>query len=446
MNILEQIVAKRRRTFKLYDFPKRTLPIVPFFSTKPFIIAEFKKASPTNKKISSRPHADLARDYYKAGVRNFSVLTEQNYFQGSLQDLYELKKQYPQCAFLRKDFLFCREDLAQAYLAGADAVLLIAEILSDKLLCELIREAHRLELQVLGEVYSLESLQRIITLPEQPDAIGINSRDLKTFKLRPDQPLRLRPYIPKNIPAVYESGVKDTYLMRLIGNAGFNAVLIGETAVGRPQLLRDFQKAFLHGVKQKANFFTKLYARQKKVFVKICGLTNKADVALAAKSGADVAGFVLLPESPRCVTAKLLRDVKDIKILKVAVVKNITLKVKLLLKSGLIDAVQTYAGDIYSLHGNAYRVTTDFQTRELPVTLYDAPKTKDMKKGKQITAKAYPLIYGQWLAGGLDPQNVRKLLKQIEPGLIDVSSGVESSVEKKDKQKLKEFLQEVRRA
>ncbi|GBR72849.1 indole-3-glycerol phosphate synthase [Candidatus Termititenax aidoneus] len=450
MNILEKIVAARRRAFRLYTFPPRNVPVVPFFGQKPFIITEFKRASPTQKKISVCSHAELARDYYAAGVRNFSVLTEQNYFRGSLQDLYELKQKYPHCAFLRKDFLFCRADIAQAYQAGADAVLLIAEILSDKLLQELIDEAHKYKLQVLGEAYSLRSLQKILRLKNPPDAIGINSRDLKTFRIQPDQPLRLKSYIPKNIPVVYESGVDSDYLLEIIGNAGFRAALIGEAAVKadrRAQTIRNFVSAVRRGARQKPNFFTKLYAIKKNVYVKICGLTNKADVELAARVGADIAGFVFVPESPRRADEKLLRAVKNIKILKVAVVKKITPEIKKLLRAGLLDAAQIYnEADIYDLAGNAYLTTTNLRRRVLPVTLYDAPKTKSMRAGRQIPTQGHKHIYGQWLAGGLTPQNIRGLIRKIRPGLVDASSGLEKSIGQKDARKIKLFLREVARA
>ncbi|GBR75615.1 indole-3-glycerol phosphate synthase [Candidatus Termititenax persephonae] len=450
MNILDQIVAARRRTFQSYAFPPRSVPLVPFFRPKPFLITEFKRSSPTQKKISTCSHAELAQDYYAAGIRNFSVLTEQNFFDGTLRDLYELKQKYPHCAFLRKDFLSCRADITQAYQAGADAVLLIAEILSDQLLQELINAAHKYKLQVLGEAYSLPSLQRMLRLKNPPDAIGINSRDLKTFRIQPDQPLRLKPYIPQNIPVVYESGVDNDYLLEIIGNAGFRAALIGEAAVkaaNRKQTVKNFAHALRRGAEQKPNFFTKLYAQPKNIYVKMCGLTSPADVELAAKSGADVAGFVFVPGSPRRAAAKLLRAVKPVRILKAAVVKKVTPQIKKLLRLGLIDAVQTYTeADIYALAGNAYFVAVDPRRRALPITLYDAPKTKSMRQGRPIPAREHQHIYGQWLAGGLTPQNVRGLIRKIRPGLVDVSSGIEKSIGQKDARKIKLFLQEVARA
>jgi phosphoribosylanthranilate isomerase len=293
-------------------------------------------------------------------------------------------------------------------------------------------------------------LQRILRLKNLPDAIGLNSRDLKTFRIQPDQPLRLKAHIPKNIPAVYESGVDSNYLLEIIGNAGFRAALIGEAAVRavkRAQTVRNFVSALRRGAKQKPNFFTKLYAAKKNTYVKICGLTSAADVRLAAKAGADIAGFVFVPESPRCADEKLLHEVKDVKILKAAVVKKVTPQIKKLLRAGLLDAAQTYnEADVCALAGQTYLITTDTRRRALPVTLYDAPKTRSMRRGQRISAREHQRIYGQWLAGGLTPQNVLGLIKKVQPGLVDVSSGVEKSVGQKDARKIKLFLKEVKRA
>jgi phosphoribosylanthranilate isomerase len=139
--------------------------------------------------------------------------------------------------------------------------------------------------------------------------------------------------------------------------------------------------------------------------------------------------------------------VKNVRILKVAVVKEVTPQIKKLLRAGLLDAVQTYrTEDIYALVGRAYLIAVDPRRRTLPITLYDAPKTKSMRQGRRIPAHAHKYIYGQWLAGGLTPQNVRGLIRKIQPGLVDVSSGVEKSVGQKDARKIKLFLKEVARA
>ena len=105
MNILEKIVADRRKSLSadraIADtFPARTLPVVPFFQNKkPFIIAECKKASPAKGNLGAPNYKDLARDYYRGGVRHFSVLTERKYFKGSLRDLHELKTISALCFF-----------------------------------------------------------------------------------------------------------------------------------------------------------------------------------------------------------------------------------------------------------------------------------------------------------------------------------------------------------
>lgn len=459
MTLLTEIVAKRKRSLAVdrrmaQRFPERSLPIVPFFKDKQFLICEFKKASPTKGDFGVRDYAQLAKDYVKAGVTRFSVLTEREGFKGSLNDLYMLKKKYPKMGFLRKDFLFCEEDILHAYQAGADAVLLIAEILDDITLTKMIINAHRFGLQVLCEVHSLTALQRVLDLYVLPDAIGINARDLKTFKMQQDQPLRLRNYIPKGISVVYESGVAEPYLMSLIGNSHFTAALIGEAVVKsdkRVELIKDFKQAFGRGAKQQPNFFTKLYRHKKSRYIKVCGLTRKRDVLAAVKAGADVAGFIFSDRSPRCTTEKLLQAVKSIPILKVAVVQDpdrkFIAKLNYWLKTGLIDAVQFHGQEakalVYSFQGNAYKATTDHEIQYLPVTLYDAEKTATMHKGQRINRRVYKHISGQWLAGGLTPQNVSAMIKSISPGLVDVNSGIEVKPGVKDIIKLKQFMKEV---
>ncbi|MDR2431720.1 MAG: hypothetical protein LBD99_05660 [Candidatus Margulisbacteria bacterium] len=456
MNILDKIVSDRRKSLArdralAAGFPKRTIPVTPFFNgPRTFIIAEFKRASPAEGRLGGCSYDQLARDYRRGGVRRFSVLTEHKYFQGSLADLYRLKQKYPRWGFLRKDFLFCTEDIAHAYRAGADAVLLIAEILSGGLLQALIAEAHKYKLQVLCEAHSLQALQKILKLKNLPDAIGLNSRDLQTFQIQPDWPLRLKAYLPPNVPVVYESGVNTGYLLKIIGNAGFRAALIGTAAVraaGRARTIRNFINALRRGAGQPPNFFTRLYAAKKNIYVKICGLTNKADVKLAARAGADAAGFIFVPDSPRFTSAELLRAVKNIKILKIAVVKKVTPEIKKLLRAGLLDAVQTYnEADIYALAGSAYLAAADLRRRALPVTLYDAPKTSALVKGRRIPARKHRLIRGQWLAGGLTPRNIRRMIRSMRPSLVDVSSGVEKRPGVKDRQKMLDFVQEVARA
>lgn len=185
----------------------------------------------------------------------------------------------------------------------------------------------------------------------------------------------------------------------------------------------------------------------------MCGLTRKQDVLAAYKAGADVAGFIFVSSSPRCTTEKFLKEVRKIPILKVAVVKDpdkrFIRKLRAWLRAGLIDGVQFHGREsadlVYSFYGSAYKATIDTELKVLPITLYDSLKTVSMRKGRALPSKVYKNIYGQWLAGGLTPQNVRAMIKAIDPGLLDVNSGIEFAPGLKDRHKLKQFMKEVQR-
>ncbi len=465
MDLLAKIV-KRRQLYQQHELAEaknylpavRKVPLVPFFKPgKPFLIAEFKKASPSRGdfKLQEQPRQILA-DYLKSGVSNFSVLTERNYFKGSLTDLYFLKQHFPKAAFLRKDFLLSGNDIKISWQAGADAVLLIAEILSPAVLTELIKTAKKYKLQTLCEVHSLPELQKVLSLKIKPTAIGINARDLKTFKIDPSIPFQLKPYIPKDIFTVYESGIKDDYLVQLIGNSGFTAALIGESVVkpkNRQTVIKQFQQALKKGATQKPNYFTKLYNLKKQPLVKICGITNKLDAVLAKQNGADVLGFILA-ESKRKTDLNLIASLKKLDILKVAVVqdpgqKEIT-ELKKLIKSGVIDGVQLHGQEtpetVKQFEGNAYKVITPPAGIEgyLPNVLFDSAKDISKDKGQALPENVLSQLKGGWVAGGHDPDNIGSLIRNIQPQLVDVCSGVESTPGIKDQKKLIKLFKEIK--
>lgn len=443
MNILEKIFNDRKKNItqekelsKKYFSAQRDVPLIPFFTDKPFLICEFKKASPSKGNFGlTDNYRTILKAYQKAGVKNFSVLTEQKHFNGNLLDLYELKKMAPHQAFLRKDFLYSVEDIEISYRAGADAILLIADYLSSALLEKLIVTAQKYKLQTLCEVHDKPVLTKVLKLKNQPTAIGINARDLKTFKVNTALPLKLKPYIPKNIKVVFESGVSEPYLARLIGNSGFNSILIGEAVVRskeRTSLITNIHSQFRIGSKEQPNFFTKLYSLKKDIFIKVCGITNKKDALLAKKHGADIIGLILA-ESPRKTDLKFIKSLKSLDILKVAVVKDQPVaQLKTLLQNKYIDGIQFHGREpkelVYSYNGNAYKVNDGY----LPVALIDS-KT-DITKQPQ----------NSWIAGKLAPQNIGAIVRKVRPELVDVCSGVESTPGKKDPVKLKKFINEVR--
>lgn len=191
------------------------------------IIAEIKKASPSLGVIREdfQP-AEIARLYQKGGAAAISVLTDEKYFQGKLSYIKDVK-QSVDLPVLRKDFIIDPYQIYEAQSAGADAILLIAALLSEDTIQRFLNLARELEMDCLVEVHTGAELQKV--LQTSADIIGINNRDLATFIVNLETTFQLKPMIPEGKIIVSESGIKSrTEILRLF-NKGINAVLIGET-------------------------------------------------------------------------------------------------------------------------------------------------------------------------------------------------------------------------
>jgi len=196
------------------------------------LIAEVKKASPSKGLLSpDYDPAALARSYAAAGAAAVSVLTEVDHFQGSLEHLRAVKDAVggEGLPVLRKDFLYDPYQLLEARANGADAALLIVAMLEKERLREMLAAAQSIWLQVLVEVHSEAELE--VALSTGAEIIGINHRDLKTFKVDTSLSLRLRPLIPEDRLIVAESGISSAADVAPLKQAGINAVLVGEAIV-----------------------------------------------------------------------------------------------------------------------------------------------------------------------------------------------------------------------
>jgi indole-3-glycerol phosphate synthase len=240
--ILDKIVATTRRDLEIRraqapesELRRRLADAPPprdFFAAlaKPGpirLIAEVKKTSPSAGII--RSHFDpiqIAKTYEAHGAACISVLTDEPYFQGSLEYLSQVRASVG-IPVLRKDFILDSYQLLEARAAGADAVLLIAECLDDCTLRKLHNETINLGMAPLVELYEPENLQRV--LDAGAALIGVNNRDLRTFTVDLEHTLRLRPRVPQECVMVSESGVRSRQDVERLENAGVEAMLVGES-------------------------------------------------------------------------------------------------------------------------------------------------------------------------------------------------------------------------
>jgi indole-3-glycerol phosphate synthase len=198
----------------------------------PAIIAEIKKASPSKGAIAPEiSPAQVAREYEQGGAAALSVLTDAEFFQGSLEDLAQAR-QATHLPVLRKDFILEEIQIAEAAASGADAVLLIAAALSPERLRRLRQYAEQFRLAALVEVHDENELEA--ALASGATLVGVNNRDLRTFEVTLETSLRLAPRMPADVLKVSESGIKSAEDIRRLRDAGFDAFLIGERLVRSP--------------------------------------------------------------------------------------------------------------------------------------------------------------------------------------------------------------------
>jgi len=241
MNILDKIIAKKREEVRAAKekVSKEELERFPLFnrtcfSLKEFvlakertgIIAEYKRASPSKGIINNHSGVEeVVRGYADAGASAVSVLTDHEFFSGSLTDLTEARKAID-IPVLRKDFIIDEYQITEAKAHGADIILLIAAALGANELALLARYAKQLGLNVLLEIHNEEELRD--NLLEEVDAIGVNNRNLKDFSVSIDHSLDLVDKIPDRYIKVSESGISDPAIINKLKKAGFDAFLVGE--------------------------------------------------------------------------------------------------------------------------------------------------------------------------------------------------------------------------
>lgn len=246
-NVLTRIVERRREAIahrkrvlpdvalKL-EVEKKSAPVRDFPAAltqkRLNIIAELKKASPSRGLLcADYQPVKTAVELEANGAAALSVLTEEDFFQGSLSDLKEVSKA-TKIPILRKDFIVDPWQVWEARAANADAFLLIVAILGEQDLRELLALGRKLGMEALVEAHSREELDRAVDAGSK--IIGINNRDLKTFEVRIDTSLELVGLIPEECVAVSESGIRSHADLVRMRRAGFDAFLVGEYLMAAP--------------------------------------------------------------------------------------------------------------------------------------------------------------------------------------------------------------------
>jgi indole-3-glycerol phosphate synthase len=241
MNILQNIVdlkieevASRKREIavsSLHDlesFHRKPISLKKALDRKPLfsIIAEIKRSSPSAGKMNMTIQpGELAKQYQDAGASAISVLTDQRYFNGTLDDLDEVRNAVT-LPVLRKEFIIDIYQITEAKSHGADAVLLIAGILERSQLAEYFEAAKSYGLECLVELYDESELDKIDF--DTMELIGINNRDLRTMEIDINRTIRLAKEIPGNVTLVSESGIRTSADLKRLKENGIHAALIGE--------------------------------------------------------------------------------------------------------------------------------------------------------------------------------------------------------------------------
>jgi indole-3-glycerol phosphate synthase / phosphoribosylanthranilate isomerase len=372
-------------------------------------IAEVKRRSPSAGDI--RPDADaaaLAAAFERAGAAAVSILVDER-FGGSLDDLRAVRRA-TSLPLLAKGFFRGEAALEELRAAGADAVLLILGDLDDGTAVRLMARARDIGLGAMVEAHDAAELARAVTLGADP--IGINARDLRTFRIDRRAQLELVARAPMDRVVVAESGVDSRAQAASAELAGADAILVGSALMRAPD----------PGAK-----LAELLSRP---LVKVCGLSREEDVAFAAEVGADLAGFVLA-KSPRRVAAPL--PVPDT-MLSVAVFVGRAEDVG-------TDLVQLYGEE----DGHRGRDALLLRASRPVARVLDLPwrgEDPDHWARARVAAARERVV----LAGGLGPENVGRAVEAVRPWAVDASRGLEAAPGIKDPGRVRAFVRAAREA
>lgn len=313
--------------FIMQDSIESTLESAPKSSQKnkkqPFIIAEIKRASPTAGSISAiKEPINLAKTYVSQGANAISVLCEQDFFKGSLKDLQDVKNALPNACVLRKDFILHEGEVEISYKMGADMLLIIAAIFLQDFtrFRAIMQEILRYKMTPLLEIHNLQELEFAMRLEKailRKTLLGINSRNLRTFKINAMDCMRLRARISQDFAVIFESGIESSFDSFIAASSGFSGILCGSYLVRNldskdSNVLNDLKTAFVKGLQN--NFLERIvrkFETKNRTLIKICGINNIDFLSECVRLGADLLGFILTKKSARYVDIEFLQKANE---------------------------------------------------------------------------------------------------------------------------------------
>jgi anthranilate phosphoribosyltransferase len=403
------------------------------------LIAEIKKTSPSNKKsfIKKFSPSSLSKTYEQSKTDAISILTDKKYFSGNLKHLEKTYKSTKKVPLLFKDFIIDEYQIYEARKNGASAILLIAAILSKKQIKDFLKIAKELKMSAICEVHNKEELKKVLKTPAK--IIGINNRNLHTFKTDLNTTTNLAKLIPKSKIIVSESGIstKDD-IQKLPKN--INAVLVGTSIMKSKNIKEKIQEL----------------KNTKKFLLKICGVRTINTAKFCDKNNIDLIGLNFVPSSHRKITTlkakSICENIKHLK--KVGIFQNqqISIVNKIAKKLNL---------DFIQLSGNEDLKYIKKCIKPVIKTIKVSTK-KDLEKAKKyISHISYLILDGKTpgsgktfntsiiknfkekylLAGGINPKNIHSL-KNLNPLGFDIASGIETN-KKIDHKKIYEIIKKI---
>ncbi len=398
------------------------------------LIAEIKKASPSAGVICEDldPEA-LAKAYTVAGATAISVVTDQEFFQGSV-DFLKAARKVTDLPILRKDFIIDVSQIYESAEIGANAILLIAAVLTETELSDFRELAESLDMDALVEVHDEEELEK--ALASGAMMIGVNNRDLKTFEVNLQTTFDLAERMPEGVVLVSESGVKERIDVAQLRGVS-HGVLVGTSLLKSDDVEAKARELVLN-----------------RPLLKVCGVQDVEIAQFCEENGVDFIGLNFVKDSPRYVDPEMAQQIVDA----VSDVKTVGLFVDEDVEF-VNELVRKLELDFVQLHGKEDEAYCE--AVECPIikgfTNVDEVKSfqnviefplLDLEKGSDGVIHMEKTHEGPYfLAGGLTPENVYGVVDELEkraapPLVVDVARGVETDG-KKDTEKILKFINQL---